>query len=157
MRGGQWLRMEGMQLTGKTLGLLGYGGIGAEMARLARGIGMKVIAWNRTPRDGEGVEFVPLERLLAESHVLSVHLLLNDGTRGFLSRERIAAMRDGAILVNTARGAVVDENAMMDALGSGKLAHAGLDVFAVEPLPPNHPLTKPVSYTHLTLPTIYSV
>ena len=82
------------------------------------------------------------ERLLAESHVLSVHLLLNDGTRGFLSRERIAAMRDGAILVNTARGAVVDENAMMDALGSGKLAHAGLDVFAVEPLPPNHPLTK---------------
>ena len=142
MRGGQWLRMEGMQLTGKTLGLLGYGGIGAEVARLARGIGMKVIAWNRTPRDGEGVEFVPLERLLAESHVLSVHLLLNDGTRGFLSRERIAAMRDGAILVNTARGAVVDENAMMDALGSGKLAHAGLDVFAVEPLPPNHPLTK---------------
>jgi D-3-phosphoglycerate dehydrogenase len=142
MRGGQWLRMEGLQLTGKTLGLLGYGGIGAEMARLARGIGMKVIAWNRTPREGEGVEFVPLERLLAESHVLSVHLLLNDGTRGFLSRERIAAMRDGAILINTARGAVVDENAMIDALGSGKLAHAGLDVFAVEPLPPNHPLTR---------------
>ena len=140
MRGGQWLRMEGMQLTGKTLGLLGYGGIGAEMARLARGIGMKVIAWNRTPRDGEGVEFVPLERLLAESHAVSVHLLLTDETRGFLDTGRLGAMRPGAILVNTARGALVDEDALVAALESGRLAHAALDVFDTEPLPPGHRL-----------------
>jgi D-3-phosphoglycerate dehydrogenase len=102
---------------------------------------MNVIAWNRTPRVHEGVEFVSLEHLLAQSHVVSLHLLLTEETRNFLSRERIGAMRPGAILVNTARGAVVDEQAMIDALKSGRIAHAGLDVFTVEPLPPDHPLT----------------
>lgn len=141
MRAGNWLRSDGMQLTGKTLGLIGFGGIAAEAARLALGAGMKVIAWNRTPKTHPGVEFVSLERLLTESHVVSLHLLLNDDTKNFLSRERIQAMRPGAILINTARGAVVDEAAMVDALRSGHLAHAGLDVFTIEPLPADHVLT----------------
>jgi len=141
MRAGNWLRDDGMQLTGKTLGLIGFGGIAAEVARIAAGSGMRVIAWNRTQKTYPGVEFVPLERLLADSHVVSLHLLLNDETRGFLSRQRIAQMRPGAILVNTARGAVVDEAAMIEALKSGHIRHAGLDVFNVEPLPQDHPLT----------------
>src|SRR5271165_5117340 len=142
MRAGNWLREDGMQLTGKTLGLIGFGGIAAEVARIAAGSGMRVIAWNRTPRNFPGIEFVTLEKLLAESHVVSLHLLLNDDTRSFLSRQRIAAMRPGVILVNTARGALVDEAAMIDALKSGHIRHVGLDVFNVEPLPKDHPLTK---------------
>jgi D-3-phosphoglycerate dehydrogenase len=142
MREGNWLRRDAVQLTGKTLGLIGFGGIAAEAARMAAGCGMKVIAWNRSPKTHPGVEFVALETLLAESDVVSLHLLLNDETKGFLSRERIAMMRKGSILINTARGAVVDEDAMCDALRSGHLAHAGLDVFTVEPLPAGHPLTK---------------
>jgi D-3-phosphoglycerate dehydrogenase len=142
MRAGNWLREDGMQLTGKTLGLIGFGGIAAEVARIALGSGMRVLAWNRSAKQYPGVEFVPLEKLLAESHVVSLHLLLNDETRGFLSRERIAAMRPGVILVNTARGAMVDETAMIDALKSGHIRHAGLDVFNIEPLPADHPLTK---------------
>jgi D-3-phosphoglycerate dehydrogenase len=141
MRAGHWLRTEGMQLTGKTIGLIGYGGIAAEVARIAVGSGMKVLAWNRSPKAAPGVEFVSLERLLAESHVVSLHLLLNDETRGFLSAERIAQMRPGAILVNTARGALVDEAAMIAALRSGQIGHAALDVFDVEPLPFPHPLS----------------
>jgi len=108
---------------------------------MALGLGMKVLAWNRTPKSHPGVEFVPVERLLAESDAVSLHLLLNDETRGFLSRPRIAAMRRGALLVNTARGALVDEAAMIEALGSGQLGHAGLDVFEIEPLPAGHLLT----------------
>ena len=142
MRAGNWLREDGMQLTGKTLGLIGFGGIAAEVARIALGSGMRVIAWNRSPKSFPGVAFVPLEKLLAESQIVSLHLLLNDETRGFLSRERIAAMKPGAILVNTARGAMVDEAAMIDALKSGQIRHAGLDVFNIEPLPADHPLTK---------------
>jgi D-3-phosphoglycerate dehydrogenase len=142
IRKGGWPRTEGMQLTGKTVGLVGFGGIAAEMARLCAGIGMRVLAWNRTPKAHGGVEFVELERLLAESAVVSLHLALNDGTRGFLSRERIRAMRPGAVLVNTARGAVVDEAAMVEALESGHLGHAALDVFAEEPLPAGHPLAR---------------
>ena len=102
---------------------------------------MKVLAWNRSPKTAPGVEFVDLDRLLAESHVVSLHLLLNDETRGFLSAERIAKMRQGAILLNTARAAMVDEAAMIAALRSGKIAHAGLDVFHEEPLPAGHELT----------------
>jgi D-3-phosphoglycerate dehydrogenase / 2-oxoglutarate reductase len=142
MRAARWLREDGMQLSGKTLGLIGFGGIAAEVARIALGSGMKVIAWNRSAKQFAGVEFVSLEKLLAQSHVVSLHLLLNDETRGFLSRERIAAMRPGVILINTARGAVVDEAAMIDALKSGHIRHAGLDVFNIEPLPAEHPLTK---------------
>jgi D-3-phosphoglycerate dehydrogenase len=142
MRAGNWLRDDGMQLTGKTLGLIGFGGIAAEVARIALGSGIKVLAWNRTVKSHSGVEFVGIDALLARSHVVSLHLLLNDETRGFLSRGRIAAMKPGVILVNTARGALVDEAAMIEALKSGHIRHAGLDVFNVEPLPADHPLTK---------------
>jgi D-3-phosphoglycerate dehydrogenase len=142
MRAGNWLREDGMQLTGKTLGLIGFGGIAAEVARIARGSGMHVLAWNRTPKTFSAVSFVTLDTLLAESHVVSLHLLLNEETRGFLSGQRIAAMKPGAILVNTARGALVDEAAMIEALQSGRLRHAGLDVFNIEPLPIDHALTK---------------
>jgi D-3-phosphoglycerate dehydrogenase / 2-oxoglutarate reductase len=141
MRAGNWLRSDGIELTGKTIGLIGFGGIAAEVSRIAAGSGMKVLAWNRTPKTHPGVEFVALERLLAESHVVSLHLLLNDDTKNFLSAERIAAMRPGAILINTARGAVVDEAAMVEALRSGQIGHAGLDVFVTEPLPAGHVLT----------------
>jgi D-3-phosphoglycerate dehydrogenase len=142
MREGRWLREDGMQLTGKTLGLIGFGGIAAEVARIALGSGMRVVAWNRSPKRHAGIDFVDIELLLAQSHVVSLHLLLNDDTSGFLSEKRIAAMRPGAILVNTARGALVDEAAMISALKSGHIRHAGLDVFNIEPLPPDHPLTK---------------
>jgi len=142
MRAGDWLREDGMQLTGKTLGLIGFGGIAAEVARIALGSGMKVIAWNRSPKQFAGVEFVSLDALLAQSDVVSLHLLLNDETRGFLSRERINAMKPGVILVNTARAAMVDEAAMIEALKSGHIRHAGLDVFNTEPLPSGHRLTK---------------
>ncbi|MCE9657952.1 MAG: 3-phosphoglycerate dehydrogenase [Burkholderiales bacterium] len=147
MRGGEWLRTEGAQLGGKTLGLVGFGGIAAEVARMAAGIGMKVLAWNRTPKAHDSVEFVAIERLLAESDAVSMHLLLNDETRGFLSCQRIAAMRRGALLVNTARGALVDEAAMIEALRSGQLGHAALDVFEVEPLPAGHVLTTLANVT----------
>jgi D-3-phosphoglycerate dehydrogenase len=142
MRAGNWLREDGMQLTGKTLGLIGFGGIAKEVARIARGSGMQVIAWNRTPRKATGVEFVEYDELLAASDVVSVHLLLNDETRGFVSRGCIEAMKPGVILVNTARGALVDEEAMIEALQSGQIRHAGLDVFNIEPLPKDHPLAK---------------
>jgi D-3-phosphoglycerate dehydrogenase len=142
MRAGNWLREDGMQLSGKTLGLIGFGGIAAEVARIALGSGMRVIAWNRSPKSFAGVEFTDLDALLALSQIVSLHLLLNDETRGFLSAKRIAAMRPGVILVNTARGAMVDEAAMIEALKSGHIRHAGLDVFNIEPLPANHPLTK---------------
>ena len=149
MRAGNWLRTEGMELTGKTIGLLGFGGIAAEVGRIASGSGMKVLAWNRTPKTAPGVTFVDLDRLLAESDVLSVHLLLNDETRGFLNAERLGKMRPGAILVNTARGAIVDEDAMIAALESGHLRHAALDVFNTEPLPAGDRLTR---LENVTLP-----
>lgn len=141
-RRGNWSRTEGMQLTGKTIGLIGFGGIAAEVARLASGVGMRVLAWNRTPKTAPGVTFVAIEQLLRDSHVVSLHLLLNDETRGFLSAERIGTMRRGAILINTARGALVDDAAMIEALKSRHLRHAGLDVFAVEPLPADSPLKQ---------------
>jgi len=141
MRAGHWLPIEGVQLTGKTIGLVGFGGVAAEVARIALGCGLRVIAWNRGPRVLSDIKFLPLERVLADSDVLSLHLLLTDETKGFLSRARIAAMKPGAILVNTARGALVDEDAMIEALRSGRIRHAGLDVFALEPLPAGHVLT----------------
>jgi D-3-phosphoglycerate dehydrogenase / 2-oxoglutarate reductase len=141
MRAGNWLREDGMQLTGKTLGLIGFGGIASEVARIALGSGLRVIAWNRTPKNFPDVEFVELDALLARSDVVSLHLLLNDETRGLLSAKKIAAMKPGVLFVNTARSALVDEQAMIDALKSGHIRHAGLDVFTTEPLPADHPLT----------------
>jgi D-3-phosphoglycerate dehydrogenase / 2-oxoglutarate reductase len=142
MRDGQWIRTEGLELTGKTIGLIGFGGIAAEVARIAVGSGMRVLAWNRTPKTAPGVTFADLDTVLGTSDVVSVHLLLNDETRGLLSAERIGKIRPGALLVNTARAAIVDEPAMIVALRSGHLRHAALDVFDTEPLPAGHALTK---------------
>jgi D-3-phosphoglycerate dehydrogenase len=142
IRSGIWQPLEGMQVFGKTLGVIGLGGIGAEVARIAKGMGMAVIAWNRTPRPGAGVPLVELDTLLAKSDVVSLNLALNDETRGFLDAARIARMKPGAVLVNTARGALVDEAAMIAALQSGHIRHAGLDVFHNEPLQADHPLAR---------------
>jgi D-3-phosphoglycerate dehydrogenase len=142
MRSGSWTPREGMQLHGKTFGIIGLGGIGQEVARIARGIGMDVVAWNRTPRPDAGLRLVDLDTLLATSDVISLNLALNDETRGFLDAGRIARVKPGAILINTARGALVDEAAMRAALQSGRIRHAGLDVFHAEPLKPDHPLAQ---------------
>ncbi len=147
MRDGNWIRTEGLELTGKTIGLIGFGGIAAEVARIAGGSGMRVLAWNRTPKTAAGVTFADLDTVLAESDVVSVHLLLNDETRNFLDAGRIAKIKPGALLVNTARAAIVDEPAMIEALTSGRLRHAALDVFDTEPLPAGHALTKLANVT----------
>jgi D-3-phosphoglycerate dehydrogenase len=139
-RSGTWEPLEGMQLAGKTLGIVGLGGIGLEVARIAKGIGMEVIAWNRTPRQAEGVTAVDLDTLLAKSDAVSLHLSLNDATRGLIGAKQVAQMKRGVILINTARGALVDEAAMIEALRSGHIRHAGLDVFQAEPLTADHPL-----------------
>lgn len=145
IRSGTWSTREGVQLRGKTLGIIGLGGIGREVARIGRGLGMEVIAWNRTARDGENL--VALDALLARSDVISLHLALNDDTRGFLGAAQIARMKPGVILINTARGALVEESALIEALRSGPIRHAGLDVFHAEPLRPDHPLATMANVT----------
>jgi D-3-phosphoglycerate dehydrogenase len=142
IRSGTWLPLEGVQINGKTLGIVGLGGIGAEVARIATGMGMQVIAWNRTPRSESTVPLVDLDTLLATSDIVSLNLSLNDETRGFLDGARIARMKPGAILVNTARGALVDEMALLDALKRGHIRHGGFDVYHAEPLKADHPLTR---------------
>jgi D-3-phosphoglycerate dehydrogenase len=142
VRAGVWDPLESMQLAGKTLGLIGLGGIGTEVARIARGIGMDVVAWNRSPRPDAGLPLVELDALLARADVISLHLALNDETRGLIDRKRLARAKPGLILVNTARGALVDEAALIEALQSGHIRHAGLDVFHNEPLEPTHPLAR---------------
>jgi D-3-phosphoglycerate dehydrogenase len=120
--------------------VIGFGGIGGEVARIGRGIGMEVIAWNRTPRPGANL--VALDELLERSDVISMNLTLNDETRGFLGAAQFAGMKPGVIFVNTARAALVDEAAFLDALRNGPIRHAGLDVFHDEPLKPDHPLAR---------------
>jgi D-3-phosphoglycerate dehydrogenase len=142
MRAGGWPRGNAMQLTGKTLGLFGFGGIAGEVARIAVGSGMRVLAWNRTPRSYPGVAFVDVPTLLAESDVLSLHLLLTDETRHILDASHIAAMKPGVILVNTARAGLIDTAAVVAALRDGHIRHAALDVFDVEPLPAGDVLTS---------------
>src|SRR5271163_2037876 len=138
VRAGTWVPHEGVQLLGKTLGVIGLGGIGSEVLRIGRGIGMEGIAWNRTPRPG--APLVALDELLARSDVITLHLALNDETRGFLGAEHIARTKPGVVLINTARGALVDEAALIEGLRSGRIRHAGLDVFHAEPLKADHPL-----------------
>jgi D-3-phosphoglycerate dehydrogenase len=141
VRAGRWSPLEGVQLHGKTLGIVGLGGIGREVARLARGIGMEVIAWNRTPRpDAGGVPLVDLDTLLSRADVVSLNLALNDETRGIIDAARIIGMKRGVILINTARGALIDEAALIEGLKSGQIGRAGLDVFHAEPLAKDHPL-----------------
>jgi len=142
VRTGHWSPLEGVQLNGKTLGIIGLGGIGREVARIARGIGMEVIAWNRTPRPDAGVPLIDLDTLLSRADVVSLNLALNDETRGIIDASRIARMKRGVILINTARGALVDESALIDGLRSGQIGRAGLDVFHAEPLAKDHPLAQ---------------
>ncbi|HXQ83809.1 MAG TPA: NAD(P)-dependent oxidoreductase [Xanthobacteraceae bacterium] len=140
VRAGTWIPHEGVQLLGKTLGVIGLGGIGGEVLRMGRGLGMEVIAWNRSPR--HGAPLVALEELLERSDVISMNLTLNDETRGFLGSTQFARIKPGVIFVNTARAALVDEAAFIEALRSGRIRHAGLDVFHAEPLKPDNPLAR---------------
>jgi D-3-phosphoglycerate dehydrogenase len=140
VRAGTWVPHGGLQLLGKTLGVIGLGGIGSEVLRIGQGLGMKVIAWNRSPRPG--APLVPLDELLARSDVISMNMTLGDETRGFLGPAQFAAMKPGVIFVNTARAALVDETALIAALRTGHIRHAGLDVFHAEPLKPDHPLAQ---------------
>jgi len=142
VRRGVWDPLESMQLKDKTLGLIGIGGIGREVARIGRGIGMQVIGWNRTARADAGVPLLDLDTVVARSDVISLHLALTDETRAMIGEKQIARMKPGAILVNTARAAMVDETALIEALRSGRIRHAGLDVFHAEPLSPEHPLAQ---------------
>jgi D-3-phosphoglycerate dehydrogenase len=142
IRSGSWITHEGMQLKDKTLGVIGLGGIGREVARIGKGMGMNVIGWNRTKHAEIAVPLVDIDTLLAKSDVISMNLTLGDETRSFLDKARIARMKPGVIYVNTARGALADEKALIDALQSGHIGHAGLDVFHDEPLKSDHPLAK---------------
>ena len=142
---GDWPEAMGGTLAGRTLGILGLGRHGRPVARIAAAFGMPVLAWDRDPGreypdDGTVAERLPLEELLERSDVVSVHLKLSPESAGLLDAGRLARMRPGAILINTARGAIVDEQALVAALEAGRLAGAGLDVFVTEPLPADHPL-----------------
>ncbi|MBA6413492.1 D-glycerate dehydrogenase [Parahaliea sp. F7430] len=136
----------GKDVSGATLGIIGLGAIGQAVARRAAGFGMKVLAWSRREKNIAGVEQVGLDELLLRSDFVSVHTALTEATRNLLNADRIATMKPGAVLVNTARGGIVDELALSEALRSGALYAAGIDVFEQEPVPADNPL--------LTLPNV---
>jgi phosphoglycerate dehydrogenase-like enzyme len=140
-----WATLQGRDLSGKTLGILGLGNIGPIVARLGLAFGMRVLAWsqNLTLERAAlaGAELAVLDELLAESDVVSIHLRLSPRTRGLLDDRRLERMRPGAVLVNTSRGEIVEEGALIAALREGRLS-AGLDVFNQEPLPVSHPLAS---------------
>ena len=145
MRTGQWSQgwqsdlLLGSDLSQATVGIVGLGPIGeATVARL-RGFGCGILGWNRTPKPIEGVEMVDLDDLFARCDIVSLHTALTPDTTQIASRDRLASMRSGATLINTGRGALVDEGALIEALSNGRL-RAGLDVFEAEPLPADHPL-----------------
>ncbi|WP_431223198.1 D-2-hydroxyacid dehydrogenase family protein [Serratia sp. L9] len=142
---GPWQQSVGITLHGKTLGLLGLGKIGSQMAKVAQAFGMNVVAWsqNLTPERAQafGVQLASSKQaLLAASDVVSVHLVLSDRSRGMIDRQALAQMKSSAFLINTSRAAIVDQAALIEALQTGQIAGAGLDVFDVEPLPADHPL-----------------
>lgn len=148
VRSGRFEPLDGIELLGKRLGIVGTGGIGAELARMASALGMEVVAWNRSGVDsGLPAQAVELDRLLETADVVSLHLALNDATRGFIDADRLAKLKPDAILVNTARGAIVDEPALVDALRRGAIGHAALDVFADEPLSIEHALASLANVT----------
>ncbi len=132
----------GRDLSGATLGIVGLGAIGQAVARRAAGFGMRLLGWNRSPRQVPGIESVAFEVLLAESDFLSVNVALTAGTRNLLDGAAIGRMKPGAVLVNTARGGIVDEAALADALREGHLFAAGVDVFSREPVEPDNPLLE---------------
>ncbi|MGF3023317.1 D-2-hydroxyacid dehydrogenase family protein [Methylobacterium aquaticum] len=143
MAGGRWQDSVGESLEGRTLGLVGLGRIGARVAAVGRALGLRVTAWspNLTPERAEagGATLVPREALFSESDVVSLHMVLAPSTRGIVGAAEIARMRRGAILLNTSRGPLIDEAALLAALAEGRI-RAGLDVFDREPLPADHPL-----------------
>jgi D-3-phosphoglycerate dehydrogenase len=143
IRAGQFEPVSGIEFAGRRLGVVGTGGIGKAMVRLGAGLGMRVLAWNRSGvPDGLPAQAMELDHLLPQADVVSIHLTLNEGTRGLIDRRRLGLLKPGAIFINTARGAIVDEEALIEALQAQRIGHAGLDVFTTEPLPPGHPLTQ---------------
>ena len=130
----------GKDIAGSTVGILGLGAIGQAVATRLRAFGARVIGWNRSPRQLEGVESVGLDVLLEQSDFLSIHVALSEETRNLLGDDAIAAMKPGAVLINTARGGIVDEVALASALKSGHLFAAGVDVFSREPVAEDNPL-----------------
>ena len=128
------------EIFGKTWGIVGYGNIGKQVGVVARALGCKIKVYKRTPIDGE--DCVDIDTLCKESDIITVHTPLNDGTRGLISRERIAMMKNDAILINVARGAVCDEEAIADAILEGKLGGVGIDVYSKEPFGADHPIAK---------------
>ncbi len=148
MREGVWAKKQclGIELDGKTLGIVGFGRIGYQIAKIARALGMNVLLYDPYPNEERakevGGKFVDLETLLKESDVVTLHVPLIDATYHLINEERLKLMKPTAILINAARGAVVDNNAIVKALREGWIAGAGLDVFEEEPLPADHPLTK---------------
>jgi phosphoglycerate dehydrogenase-like enzyme len=160
MRRGDWSLVLGHVLKGKTLGILGLGKIGTEVATIARAFGMQVIAWGPTLTDERaaksGARFMALEEVLKTADVVSIHLALSDQSKNLLDQARLRLMKKSAYLVNTARGAIVDEAALVKILKAKVLAGAALDVFVDEPLPKDHPLLEldnVVLTPHLGWPT----
>ena len=145
-REGRWQISCGLGLNGKTLGVVGLGGLGSRVAKIGRAFEMDVIAWSQNltaARASEiGATLVTKDELLARSDVVSIHLVLGDRTRKLFGARELAQMKPTACLINTSRGPIVDEAALVAALRQGKLAGAGLDVFDVEPLPADHPFRK---------------
>jgi phosphoglycerate dehydrogenase-like enzyme len=144
VREGGWQTTVGVSLRGKTLGVLGLGRLGAAVAAVGAAFGMRVIAWSRNltvERATEaGAELVDKETLFREADVVTVHLVLSERTRGLVGERELALMKRTALLVNTSRGPIVEERALLDALEAGTIAGAALDVYDSEPLPPEHPL-----------------
>lgn len=144
MRAGGWQTTTGMTLHGKTLGLLGLGRVGRRMAQYAEVFGMEVIAWSQNLTDeaaaAAGARRVDKAALFAESDVVSIHVVLSERTRALVGAAEFALMKPNAFLINTSRGPIVDEQALIGALTANRIAGAGLDVFDTEPLPPEHPL-----------------
>ena len=143
VRAGTWRPDSGFELEGKTLGVVGLGGVGQTMVGLGRALGMRVVAWNRSGvPDGVDCEYVEIDRLMAESDVISLHIDLVPETEGIIDRRRLERMRPHAVLVNAARGALVDEAALADLLAQGRVGHAALDVYGAEPLPADSPFRE---------------
>ena len=144
LRAGRWSQFVGRELAGRKLGIVGHGRIGSRVGQIAKAIGMDVLAWspNMTPERAAsaGVTALELDDLLRESDVVSVHLQLTPMSRGLINRERLALMKPDALLVNTARGPIVDDEALVEMLRDGRLWGAALDVYGQEPLPETHPL-----------------
>ena len=144
LKAGRWTRMMNTMLQGKVLGVVGTGAIGVEMARLARAIGMEIVAWTFNPSDERakeyGVRFVELDELLQMSDVVSLHVKLTEDSRHLIGVRELALMKEGALLLNGARGDVLDIAALRESLLAGHLGGVGLDVFPEEPLPTDHPI-----------------